>query len=401
MCHVCGFALSGAILVHNLYRIENVGTRPAQRITSNDEERKRQGFELQTTFSFEGSGSMSRQIVRDAEGEIATLDFAQAARISRINKGLRRRKDKEKVGFFINPKSGAWIGEKKEEDDDSRPDTLRQLIVPMVEDRKNAFLLRFPGRWLAQLGPERRRTLTSIQHALARGIESVFQLEEAEILVEPAPSSDERSALLFYESAEGGAGALAQLVSWNDGFMQVAGRALEIMHYDPASFGEAKEDPGRLSETGEPECVAGCYRCVLSYFNQPDHEQINRRDTAALSFLLRLVHAGPSDTDGMPASGTADRMPPDEKPLMVDGVAFPNIWRKARLVVVEEGEANEIIIGKLASKGVKVLERPRDPGRRTAFVEELAELVKDRSWALWSGFHRVNLSGPVDGSGSS
>ena len=49
-CHVCGSALGGAILVHNLYRIENVGTRPAERITSNDEDRKRQGFELQTTF---------------------------------------------------------------------------------------------------------------------------------------------------------------------------------------------------------------------------------------------------------------------------------------------------------------------------------------------------------------
>ena len=377
MCHVCGFALGGAILVHNLYRIENVGTRPAERITSNDEDRKRQGFELQTTFSFEGAGSTTRQIVRDPEGEIATLDFAQAARISRINKGLRRRKDKEKVGFFINPKSGAWIGEKKEDgDDDSRPDTLRQLIVPLVEDRKNALLLRFPGRWLAQLGPERRRTLTSIQHALARGIEAVFQLEEGEILVEPAPSSDERNALLFYESAEGGAGALAQLVSWNDGFMQVAGRALEIMHYDPASFGEAKEDPGRLSETGEPECVAGCYRCVLSYFNQPDHEQIDRRDTAALLFLLRLAHAGPSDSDRVRASGTPDRTPPDEKPLMVDGVAFPNIWRKARLVVVEEGGIDEDIVGRLASKGVKVLERPGDPGRRTAFEEELTELLK-------------------------
>ena len=192
-CHVCGSALGGAILVHNLYRIENVGTRPAERITSNDEDRKRQGFELQTTFSFESAGSTSRQIVRDPKGEIATLDFAQAARISRINKGLRRRKDKEKVGFLINPKSGVWVGEKKENgDDDNRPDTLRQLVVPLVEDRKNALLLRFPGRWLAELGPENRTTLATIQHALARGMEAVFQLEEGEILVE---SPNARSGL--------------------------------------------------------------------------------------------------------------------------------------------------------------------------------------------------------------
>ncbi len=377
-CHVCGSTLGGAILVHNLYRIENVGTRPAERITSNDEDRKRQGFELQTTFSFEGAGSTSRQIVRDPEGEIATLDFAQAARISRINKGLRRRKDKAKVGFLINPKSGVWVGEKKENgDDDNRPDTLRQLIVPLVEDRKNALLLRFPGRWLAQLGSESRTTLATIQHALARGMEAVFQLEEREILVEPAPSSEERNALLFYESAEGGAGALAQLVSWQDGLMQVAERALEIMHYDPDSFGEAKDDPARLSETGAPECVAGCYRCVLSYFNQPDHEQIDRRDNSALSFLLRLAHAGPFDTVPTQISGTPNEVPPpDEKPLIVDGVALPNIWRKARLVVIEEGEVTEAIIEKLASKSVKIMKRPGDPGGRAAFEKDLSELLK-------------------------
>ena len=208
-CHVCGAPLSGSILVHNLYRIENVGTWPAERITSNDEDRKRQGFELQITFSFETSGFKSQQVVRDPEGEILTLDFVQAARISRINKGLRRRKDKGKVGFFINPKSGVWIGEKKENgDDENRPDTLRQLIVPLVEDRKNALLIRFPQFWLAELGSERRTTLTTIQHALARGMEAVFQLEEGEILVEPTPSSDERNALLFYESAGGRRGRI-------------------------------------------------------------------------------------------------------------------------------------------------------------------------------------------------
>ena len=44
-CHVCT-ALSKSVPLTNLYRIENVGTRPAERITSNDEERKRQGFEF-------------------------------------------------------------------------------------------------------------------------------------------------------------------------------------------------------------------------------------------------------------------------------------------------------------------------------------------------------------------
>lgn len=379
-CHVCGATLGGAILVHNLYRIENVGTRPAERITSNDEDRKRQGFELQTTFSFENASFKSVQTVTDADGEIVTLDFAQAAWISRINKGLRRRKDKDKVGFFINPKSGVWLGEKKENGEageENRPDILRQLIVPLVEDRKNALLLRFPQRWIADLGRDNRRALTTIQHALARGIEAVFQLEEGEILVEPTPSTEERNALLFYESAEGGAGALAQLVGEPDGLIRVAKKAIEIMHYDPASFAAARTDSSKLAELGVPECVAGCYRCVLSYFNQPDHEYIDRRDGNALSFLLRLAHADKLSAESFssPSAKTDSLVPPDDNPLIVGGVSFPNVWRKARLIVIGEGEINEELRAKLIAKGIRILERPNDPTGQAAFEAEISALL--------------------------
>ena len=376
-CHVCGTKLDGAILVHNLYRIENVGTRPAERITSNDEDRRRQGFELQTTFSFEDASFKNRQIVTDADGEIVTLDFAQAARISRINKGLRRRKDKHKIGFLINPKSGVWLGEKKKNgkaDEENRPDILRQLIVPLVENRKNALLLRFPQHWIAHLGQDSRRTLTTVQHALARGIEAIFQLEEGEILAEPTPSTEDRNALLFYESAEGGAGALAQLVSEADGLIQtIAQKALEIMHYDPASFVAARADVGELAERGTPECVAGCYRCVLSYFNQPDHEHIDRRNHKALSFLLRLAHA--EVIPCRPSVKADSLVPPDDTPLIVDGVCFPKVWRKARLIVIAAGEIDEKLRRKLISKGIRVLERSNDPATQAAFEAEISALL--------------------------
>ena len=379
-CHVCGSRLGGAILVQNLYRIENVGTRRAERITSNDEDRRRQGFELQTTFSFEGAGLRSREIAEDFEEIIATLDFAQAARISRINRGLRRRKEKGRVGFLIDPKSGAWIGEKKEDGDGKRPDTIRQLIVPMVEDRKNALLLRFPDLWLANLGPRTRTTVTTIQHALARGIEAVFQLEEGEILAEPTPNTNERHAVLFYEAAEGGAGVLAQLVERKGGLRNVAERALEVMHYDPLSFTAARTDVQLLSEIGHPECVAGCYRCILSYFNQPDHEHIDRRYAESLSFLLRLANA---DTQReavavSPLTTTSQVVEPDPEPLLVNGTSFRRVWRHARVVVVDEGDADQEIIRVLGSKGVTVLERPNDPAQRATFDVELSQVLKER-----------------------
>ena len=381
-CHVCEARLGGAIVIHNLYQIENVGTHRAERITSNDEERRRQGFDIQTTFSFDESGPATRKQIEDSEGPIATLDFAQAASISRINKGLRRRKDKDRIGFLINPKSGAWVGERKNPEDGKRPEVLRQLIVPLVEDRKNALLLRFPPRWLAGPGDDgRMKTLTTVQHALARGIEAVYQLEEGEILSEPTPDAGSRKAILFYEAAEGGAGVLTQLADGSDGPMRISRRALEIMHYDAASFPSAGRDPSRLVESKMPECVAGCYRCLLSYFNQQDHEHIDRRDEAALSFLLRLAHVEPEDQaiETATTAGSNHIPSPDPNPLVVNGATFPNVWRLARLVMVEEGEADQTIIDALASKGVKLLERPRDTARHAAFEAEFHGLLKERT----------------------
>jgi hypothetical protein len=70
--------------------------------------------------------------------------------------------------------------------------------VPIVRDRKNALLIRF--REPEAYAPE---TTATVQHALLRGIEVVFQLEEGEILGEPLPARDNRRSILAYEATEG------------------------------------------------------------------------------------------------------------------------------------------------------------------------------------------------------
>ena len=51
----------------------------------------------------------------------------------------------------------------------------------------------------------------TVQHGLLRGIETVFELEEGELLSEPTPREDCRRSVLFYEASEGGAGVLSSL----------------------------------------------------------------------------------------------------------------------------------------------------------------------------------------------
>ena len=117
--------------------------------------------------------------------------------------------------------------------------------------------------------------------------------------------------------------------------------------------------------------------CLLSYFNQPDHEYIDRRDGNALSFLLRLAHADKLSAESFssPSAKTDSLVPPDDNPLIVGGVSFPNVWRKARLIVIGEGEINEELRAKLIAKGIRILERPNDPTGQAAFEAEISALL--------------------------
>ena len=213
-CMSCGASLAGAAEVKHLYRIENVSTKRAERITANEEERVRQGYEMQTTLQFaeaDGKLQMVTSEVADANGPLLELQYGPAATVWRMNFGWRRRKDKAVKGSMMNPVTGHWVGGVDENGEDpgegggsdAPPDrTPPQRIVPFVEDRRNILIVR-PHYKLGELSAS---SLTTLQYALKRGIESVYQLEESELMAEPLPTRDSRQAILFYEAAEGGAG---------------------------------------------------------------------------------------------------------------------------------------------------------------------------------------------------
>ena len=59
--------------------------------------------------------------------------------------------------------------------------------------------------------------MASLQAALKHAIQVQYQLEDDELAAEPLPSADDRHLILLYESAEGGAGVLRQLLDRPDG----------------------------------------------------------------------------------------------------------------------------------------------------------------------------------------
>ena len=365
-CHACHEPMGGDIPVRSSLRIHTVETVPAERITANDEERQRQGFDIQTVFAWprrHGRVQVRALDVTVDEEPLLHLQYADSAEISRINKGLKRRRDKNVLGFLIDPQTGRWVGDGKasagnvEDAPPDQPNAVR--VVPIVSDRKNALHIRpaYEGAW-------EEVVMTTLQYALLRGIAHDYQLEEGEILADPLPTREERKAILVYEAAEGGAGVLRRIVA-HDGLDRVARTALELMHYNNINEAVSSGDPDSLKEH-EDACVSGCYHCLLSYYNQPDHERIDRRNRTVLKVLLglarsqlRLVKPATAQMDSAEADkATGPReawlhalqeanLPlPDEQPLALPGATFPFRWQNHMVAATFEripGEARAVL----------------------------------------------------------
>ncbi len=312
-CENCDALLTEHDWVRELYRIETVETVATERISINDEERQRQGFELQTTYRFlpgpDGRIPQQKAVIQHGEDVLGELTYAPAAQIWRINRGWRRRKDKEQLGFYINPITGTWskkdapdAEEDKGSDDALMEKVPNRRIVPFVEDHRNLLIF-------APLHPLSLEAMATLQAALKRGIEMTFQIEESELVVEPLPKSDERRALLFYEAAEGGAGVLTRLANNPADLALVADKALQLIHYRAPQNGVWTLDGLPSLEPsdalGNHPCEAGCYQCLLSYFNQPDHEHINRRNADALKLLVALANAQVQPVTNDPAAAAS------------------------------------------------------------------------------------------------
>jgi len=259
-----------------------VETRPRMRISINDEERQRIGYELQTMFKINKNEIIESEIIHD-DVCFGTLIYAPTATLWRLNYGWKRRKDKNIKGFNIDPLSGRWgKNEATSDTDDDDTDDINkdtaQRIVPYVEDYKNILLFK-PSEKIVD-----STVMVTLQAALKRGIEQHYEIEEVEIAAEPLPNTEKRNYLLFYEASEGGAGVLNKIALENGELSRIAKKSLEIMHFDTKKQIRSVDD---LRDT-EEKCVAACYSCLLSYYNQTEHAVIDRRNEKIKEILVAL-----------------------------------------------------------------------------------------------------------------
>ena len=149
--------------------------------------------------------------------------------------------------------------------------------------------------------------------------------------------------------------------------------------------------PATLSDGGAETCVKGCYRCLLTYFNQPEHEKIDRHHPEALDFLCRLaaatVHAkaspppaiDPQTTEGDPTQRFRSRLEAQQIPVpkvKVSGTGWQLTWQQ-HLVVVLFGPTSADR-RTLEDMDYRVFEVPLEETRWAASIEALKSALEAR-----------------------
>jgi hypothetical protein len=215
------------------------------------------------------------------------LTYGDAATIWRINLGWRRRSERNRFGFVLDMEKGYWQRSDQLPDEEDPADPLgpkTERVVPFVEDRRNCLIIE-PASQLDEI------TMASLQAALKKSIQAIYQLEDNELAVEPLPTAENRRQILLYESAEGGAGVLRRLLDDPDSIAVIAQEALRICHFDPTTGADNRRAPGATED-----CEAACYDCLMSYANQRDHELLDRKRIRETLLNLRScqVKASPS-----------------------------------------------------------------------------------------------------------
>jgi ATP-dependent helicase YprA (DUF1998 family) len=283
-CQLCDAILDDK--THGLLRLQTVHTRRRERISSDEEERRRAGFELEVSYRFNDHGNRPGRIdatTTDGHGTpLLELAYGDTASIRVANIGRRRRKNPNDRGFWLDLIEGRWLSDKQAEDATVDADDLdamqdvatRQKVIPYVEDTANVVV----ARLTQHVEPI---PATSLRYALERAIEAVFQLEDSELSTQALPDPDDQARTLFTESAEGGAGVLRRLVAEPDAVARVARTALELCHFDPDTGTDLDHAPN-----ARERCEQACYDCLLSYSNQMEHALIDRHQARDLLLAL-------------------------------------------------------------------------------------------------------------------
>lgn len=262
-CPRCGASLMETVAYDSALELPDALARRRRRVSADEEERQRRGYRIEARYALSGARR---------SGQLGPLGirYSHNGSLLLLNEGARASDDK---GFTQCLRCRQWDPDPDRHfGDDSKcgtaEESLRAGIVLFTEGRHDLLELSLP------LGTTQEAAL-SLAHALETGIEVAFQLDDYELSNEVFGDDVTGRRILLYESDEGGIGILSRLGAGRE-WRRAIDRTLETLHIDPQTGEEAPN-----------ACVAACYDCLLTFYNQQWHAVLDRRPAVELLIALR------------------------------------------------------------------------------------------------------------------
>ena len=246
---------NNAEFITKLLELSEVEGKPQERISCEEEERSKQGFDVHQFFRYINGIEHTRQaVIKTGLQPLLNLIYGPSTELIQLNRQWKRSVDE---GFNIDKRSGRWLRLKELEDQKTRENAANVMIF--ARDSADTLYM----QPVKDLGIESSQII-SLAYALKLGIEHLFQTEENEIGVWVMGNPEEPNIML-YEAAEGSLGILSQLIENEVKMKELFLAAYRAMHFDP----DTKEDT-------KPELPKATYDDLLSYYNQKYHDVLDR-----------------------------------------------------------------------------------------------------------------------------
>jgi superfamily II DNA/RNA helicase len=255
-CEICPFSnvsLSGdenKEIFTDLLEMAETRTREMDRISCEEEERLSRGFDIKTYFSMPAGGldNIRTAKIKNDDEEFLYVRFLPCARLVQINNKWRRSREK---GFLMGLNTGAWKKETFDHNAESA-EPVRRIKLVTYDTADALYIEPIKSLGLTPAG------VITLQYALKRAVENVFQVEPREIGAE-LMGNESQPNIFLYEASEGSLGVLSQFIEDKNVFKNVITEAINICRFDDKTYNDEAS-----------------YDDLLNYYNQRYHDVINR-----------------------------------------------------------------------------------------------------------------------------
>ncbi|PQJ33609.1 hypothetical protein BSZ35_02445 [Salinibacter sp. 10B] len=293
-CQYCETSLKGTHANEKALPMPDMVAQPRASITADEEERMRKGYEMEIHYQL--SRAAESYAVSDGEEDAFTLTYEHNGQVINVNRGPRQaEEDDEAMGFGYCRACNRWLVSENAldnhvggDDEDgkcpqnARADELLRGIHLFTETQNDVITIDCP---LPEGVDDVEGFYKTLRYTLEQAISVTMELDESELsgFINEIPEDPDRRRIVIYETAEGGIGAVQSLTE-APRLRAVLQSAREVLH------------------EGEEGCEKACYECLCTFYNQRDHDVLDR--TLVLPFLQEL---GDLEIEGR-QSGSPDRL---------------------------------------------------------------------------------------------